>query len=90
MALIDKILVPTDFSGNSLIATGQAGALARHFHAEVTLLHVDEFPVMRPFTTEAHRAQHMTARRQELMEFGKRNCEKWRSSGWCAAAIQPR
>ncbi len=76
MALIDKILVPTDFSGNSLIATGQAGALARHFHAEVTLLHVDEFPVMRPFTTEAHRAQHMTARRQELMEFGKEELQE--------------
>lgn len=69
MAPLDRILVPTDFSGNSVIAAAQAGMLARHFHAQITLLHVDEFPVIHPFTTEAHRAEHMMARRKELMDF---------------------
>jgi len=71
MAPIDRILVPTDFSSNGLIAAAQAGALARHFHAQVTLLHVDEFVVMLPFNTEAQRAEHMMARRKELMEFAR-------------------
>jgi nucleotide-binding universal stress UspA family protein len=69
MTPVDSILVPTDFSGNSVIAAAQAGMLARHFHAQITLLHVDEFPVIHPFTTEAHRAEHMMTRRQELMQF---------------------
>jgi len=71
MVPLDRILVPTDFSSNSLTAVAQAGALARHFHAQVTLLHVDEFVVMHPFNSEANRAEHMTGRRKELMEFGK-------------------
>jgi nucleotide-binding universal stress UspA family protein len=71
MTPIHRILVPADFSGNSLIATGQAGALARQCDAQVTLLYGDEFQVMSPFTTEAHRAAHVAARGQELMEFGK-------------------
>jgi len=77
MAPIDRILVPTDFSSNSLTAAAQAGALARHFHAQVTLLHVDEVVGMRllglggpEVNTEARRAEHMMARRKELMEFG--------------------
>jgi len=69
MLPLDRILVPTDFSPNSLAATAQAGTLARHFHSQVTLLHVDEFQVIHPFTTEAHRAEHMNGRRKELMEF---------------------
>lgn len=69
MTPLDQILVPTDFSASSLAAAAEAGMLARHFHAQVTLLHVDEFPVIHPFTTEAHRAEHMTSRRNELMEF---------------------
>lgn len=35
------ILLPTDFSDSNLLAAREAGALARRFHAAVTLLHVN-------------------------------------------------
>lgn len=40
MMNIREILVPVDFSGASAAATRQAAALARHFHSELLLLHV--------------------------------------------------
>jgi len=76
MFQLDRILVPTDFSNNSAIATGQAGELARRFHSQVTLLYVDEllplagalgFGIM---SNEALRAAHFAARIKKLAEFG--------------------
>lgn len=40
MLELAKLLLPTDFSERSRIVAQQVGALARHFHSEVTLLHV--------------------------------------------------
>jgi len=40
MAPFGKILLPVDFSERSLDAARQAEVLARHFHSEVTVLHV--------------------------------------------------
>ena len=70
MFRIEKILVPTDFSGNSLIALRQAGELARHFQAQVTLLHIDEVLATHPFANEAARAEHVAARRKQLNALG--------------------
>ncbi len=38
--LMNKILLPIDFSNNSLKVAHQAAFLARHFHSEIILLHV--------------------------------------------------
>lgn len=73
-----KILVPTDFSAGSLIAAGYAGALARHFHCQVTLLYVNEVSVIHPFdgplgfglaSAESKSPEHLQARRKEMDEF---------------------
>src|ERR1700722_2524492 len=42
MLKISKILLPVDFSEQGKAATRYAAALARHFHATLTLLHVNE------------------------------------------------
>ena len=79
MAHLTRILVPADFSDNSVIAARHAGALARRFHSEVTLLHVNEFLLVHPLTgplgfgiasTEAERAEQMIRRQKQLEEFG--------------------
>ena len=77
---LSKILLPIDFSEQSRIAAQQAGALARHFHSEITLLHVSEFVVLHPLngplgfgiaSDEVHRAEHLS-RCQKLLEgFGE-------------------
>jgi nucleotide-binding universal stress UspA family protein len=40
MVSLARILLPVDFSDRSLVAARQAQVLARHFHSEVTVLHV--------------------------------------------------
>src|SRR5262245_42436827 len=79
MFQLERILVPVDFSEASLGAASQAGALARRFHSDVTLLHVNEFQVVHPFTgalgfgitsAESIRAEHLAARKKCLDEFG--------------------
>lgn len=79
MYQLERILVPTDFSDHSLAAIGQAGELARRFHSQLTLFHVNEFLVFHPFTgalgfgitsSEAFRAEHMAARQKQLRDFG--------------------
>lgn len=76
---LGRILVPIDFSASGLIAANHVGALARHFHSEVTLLHVNDFLVLHPLngplgfgitSAEAERAQHLSRRQQQLDEFG--------------------
>lgn len=47
---LTKILLPVDFSERCLGATRYAGALAAHFHSEITLLHVLE-PIRYEFST---------------------------------------
>jgi nucleotide-binding universal stress UspA family protein len=55
MLKLDKILLPTDFSDRSRLAAYEAGKLARHFHSEVTLLHVNELQVIhRPVKPLGH------------------------------------
>lgn len=46
MPHLSKILVPVDFSPPARAATRRAGALARHYGSELTLLHVDEIPFL--------------------------------------------
>jgi len=79
MLHLERILVPVDFSEHNLAAVGQAGELSRRFHSQVTLLHVNEFLVIHPFTgalgfgitsSEAIRAEHLAARQKMLQEFG--------------------
>jgi len=76
MFQLDRILVPTDFSNNSLAAIGQVGELARRFHSHVTLLYVEEMlPLAGALglgitSNEALRAAHFAARRKQLAEFG--------------------
>jgi nucleotide-binding universal stress UspA family protein len=78
MFQLQRILVPIDFSDSSITAVGHAGALARLFHAELTLIHVDEFLLIYPHTGplgfthfwESIRSEHVAARQKELNEFG--------------------
>lgn len=76
---LNKILVPIDFSAASSAAVSHAGALARRFHSELTLLHVNEFLVVHPLSGplgfgitswEALSAEHLEARQKQLEEFG--------------------
>jgi nucleotide-binding universal stress UspA family protein len=76
---LGKILLPIDFSASGLTAANHVGALARHFHSEVTLLHVNDFSVLHPLngplgfgitSEEAERAEHLSRRQQQLDEFG--------------------
>ena len=73
-----KILVPVDFSARSRAAVSQACALARHFHSQLTLLHVNEVSVVHPRSgpfgfgisgREATLAEHVAARQRELNSF---------------------
>ena len=79
MFQLEKILVPVDFSASGLIAANHVAALARHFHSEVTLLHVNDFSVLHPLhgplgfgitSEEAERAEHLSTRQQQLDVFG--------------------
>ncbi|HVO97857.1 MAG TPA: universal stress protein [Bryobacteraceae bacterium] len=72
-------MVPIDFSDHSVTAAQHAGALARRFHSEVVLLHVNEFPAAYPLagplgfgitSTEAEQAEQVERRRKQLEEFG--------------------
>ena len=62
-----------------MIAASQAGALARRFHAEITLLHVNEFLITYPASgplgygitsLEAERADYLKRQREQLDKFG--------------------
>ena len=77
---LSNILVPIDFSENSIVAVRHAADLARHFRSEVTLLHVNELAVIHTMTGplgygisswEAIRAEHMAQRQKQLAEFGE-------------------
>jgi nucleotide-binding universal stress UspA family protein len=48
MSTLTKILLPVDFSESSVVAARHAAAIARHFQAEVMLLHVNEISVLYP------------------------------------------
>jgi len=84
MTHFDRILVPVDFSDQCAVAVRQAGAVARHFHSQVTLFHVSDFALIHPLTgplgfgvtsPDPLRAEYLAARRQALNEFGKANLE---------------
>ena len=76
--LIERILFPIDFSEASVNAAARAAALARHFHSQITLLHVNEFQVIHSLTgplgfgiasPEAIRSEHMAGLRKQLEQF---------------------
>ncbi len=76
---LGRILLPIDFSASGLIAANHVGALARHFHSEVTLLHINDFSVLHPLngplgfgitSAEAERAEHLSRQQELLDEFG--------------------
>ena len=80
MFQLERILVPIDFSDGCLSAASQAGALARHFHSKVTLLHVNEFLAIHALTGpvgfgitswESIRSEHLAVRQKELDEFAR-------------------
>ena len=52
----NKILVPIDFSEQSLLALDQSYNLARKYHAEITLLHVveDQGMIAKLFSQKQH------------------------------------
>src|SRR5579871_5152808 len=64
---IKRVLVPVDFSPPSTLAVNHGVALARKFHAKLTLLHVVESPSALTYTfpTEAERIE---AQRKEQAE----------------------
>jgi len=77
---LSRILLPIDFSEQSRIAAQQAGALARRFHSEITLLHVSEFLILHPLngplgfgiaSDEVHRAEHLSRCQKLLEAFGE-------------------
>lgn len=79
MLKLDKILVPIDFSGQSGIVARDAGELARRFHSEVTLLYVNELPVVHPATgplgfgvssAKITQTEKVSRQQQELDAFG--------------------
>lgn len=53
MINIDRILLATDFSGDSALALELAKETARRFDAEVIVLHVDEGPEAAPLSPAA-------------------------------------
>ena len=76
--LLERILVPVDFSDSAATAVKHAAALARHFHSQVTLLHVNEFQVIHSLSGplgfgvtswEAVRTEHLAARHKQLEQF---------------------
>ena len=75
---ISKIMVPVDFSGNSLLATRHAAILAKRFRAKMTLVHVHEITVFHPLngalgygtpSQESIRNALIVNRRKELDAF---------------------
>jgi nucleotide-binding universal stress UspA family protein len=96
--MLERILVPIDFSDSSLVATYHAGALARHFHSNVALLHVSELSVLHPLdgalgfgitSSEAERVERMKRRKKQLDEFGVPELEGVSSSACSASVIRP-
>jgi nucleotide-binding universal stress UspA family protein len=78
MARINRILVPIDFSENSVVAARQASELARRFHSAVTLFHADEYLVVPPLagtlgigmaTGEVERSLHVERQQEQLDHF---------------------
>ena len=77
--MLERILVPIDFSDSSRVAVNHAGALARRFHSEITLFHVSEFLVFHPLSgtlgfgiisDDAERTEHLSRQQEQLNEFG--------------------
>jgi nucleotide-binding universal stress UspA family protein len=67
MAPFGRILLPVDLSERSLDSARQAEVLARHFHSEVTILHVvdpheQEFGRFEPGGVKAHELEMLLAR----------------------------
>ena len=76
MLKIAKILLPVDFSALSCVAARQAGGLARHFHSEVTVLHVTDFSALHPTVLKPEwLASHTAIKQQQMDAFGTAELE---------------
>jgi nucleotide-binding universal stress UspA family protein len=67
MASFGKILLPVDFSERSVVAARQAEVLVRHFHSDVTVLHVadpgePEFGRFEPGGVKTHELETLLSR----------------------------
>lgn len=78
MIKIDKILVPTDFSQNSMQALQQAVEFAKRFQAEIVLVHVIEPPVY-PAMTFGAAAASLPVIHEEMRENASTHLEKIRA-----------
>ena len=79
MIRLAKILIPVDFSDNSLLAIRDAATLGRRFRSELMLLHVNELTILHSRNGPlgygiappgAVRPDYMEQRRQRLQTFG--------------------
>ncbi len=72
----NKILVPVDYSAQSLVALEQAANLAKVFNAEITILKVAETSGFSSFFTSKHVDEFMAALEVQLRDFAKENEKK--------------
>lgn len=73
---VKKILVPVDFSEQSIIALNQSYNLARHFHAEITLLYViEELDIISKFFSK-HQDEDIKKAIQEKLDILAAETEK--------------
>jgi nucleotide-binding universal stress UspA family protein len=73
MAPFGKLLLPVDLSERSLDAARQAEVLARHFHSDVTVLHVVD-----PHEQEPGRFEPGGVKAHELeRSFDYTGCPRW-------------
>src|SRR5436190_9379616 len=66
----NHILVPIDFSDQSIVALGQAQSLARISRADMTLIHVLDNPVSMPFFRQSA-AEKKSVEKKILTELQK-------------------
>jgi len=72
----NKILVPVDFSAQSLIALEQAANLAKVFNAEIVILRVAETSGVSSFFSTKHMDEFMAASEIQLKEFAAEHQKK--------------
>jgi nucleotide-binding universal stress UspA family protein len=79
MLEVAKILLPIDFSERSVDAANAATAVAEHFHAQITLLHVLAPGFDAPTAIQGQRTVIRGLTREEAEEQMKEfRCNAWR------------
>ena len=72
----NKILVPVDYSAQSLVALEQAANLAKVFNAEIIILKVAETSGVSTFFSSKHMEEFISASEIQLKEFAQENEKK--------------